>query len=403
MATANSNTFSITIAAPPPVSWVPAQGTFANVSLNTVNDASPANAPKSNTAGPFANWSGGIFASGFGLYGALVVHGSGHLADGASLMGGVWVYDIETRLWVGRNVPSSPLIQRYPDSVGFNSYGESTTPDSLGHTYPPHTYQGLVYQSPAHGGGVYGSLIRNLYAGSVFVNCVHRFDLSSATAAPSRVIDNAGMSDSYPATNLDVARGGYWMTDYGLRTPLKFVRFSDWNITTHAAVVENITGYANLIYMPPPYDALLMVGNTGTYFSPATGFKVSRIVSGTPQPWQNIIPVGTAWPSDHRCGGTWSTLLNCVAMYEGGGKTYVHKLTPPSAANVQAGTGAWTLSRETLTGVAGATPAQWLDSNGVPAESGVLSRFIEVPSLKCFIFANSVSGPVQAWRLTGMI
>ena len=392
MAVTNSNPFSINVVAPVTglPSWVPSAGTFANISLNTVAAVRPTGWPTSEPAGPFANWSGGVFASGFGARGADVVHGSGHLAAGTPVWAGVWCFDLESRLWVGRNVPAAPLLE----NAAYNAFGESTNGATVGHPYPPHTYDGLIYQSPALGGpSPAGALLRVSSAGSPFGTPIHQFNLNSATSAPARVVNSMG-GTSYPAAALDEGRGGLWYLSANGNGPLKFVNLSTWAVTTIAGVDYNEYGNHSLIYLPAPYDCLLGMGSSGSG-GVNLGMYVSRIVAGVPQAFVQVAFSGTP-PADRRCGGVWSTLLSKVVSYQAAGSTTVHKCTPPgTGAALTSGTWAW--SSETLSGVAGATP-----SRNTTTDNGSWGRFIEAPDLRCFIWCDSVTGPVQAWRLMGM-
>lgn len=392
MAITNSNAFAITVEAPVTglPSWVPSAGTFANISLNTLAAVRPSGWPSTEPAGPFANWSSGAFASGFGVRGAYVVYGSGHLAQGTPVWAGVWCFDLDTRLWVGRNVPVAPLLEV---TANYNSFGESNQAATLGHPYPPHTYDGIVYQSTALGGTApAGSLLRVSSAGSPFGTPVHKFNLNSATSAPTRVVDAMG-GTSYPAAALDEARGGFWYLNANGTGPLKFVNMSTWAVTS-VGNGYNEYGDHSLTYLPPPYDCLVGMGRSG---SGGVDFAmyVARIVANVPQNFVQVSYSGTP-PADRRCGGVWSTLLNCLVSYQAAGSSTVHKLTPPGTGSALT-SGTWAFATETLTGVSGATP-----SRNATADNGAWSRFIEVPDLRCFIWCDSVSGPVQAWRLTGM-
>lgn len=397
-ATASGRTAAINDQLP---DWVPSEGTFANISLNTMHSVRPAGWPSSEGAGPFLNWVGGVYAEDFSNLGALVVYGSGHLSAGAPLWAGVWCFDLDTRQWVGRNVPSQPLLE----NADYNDWGESTVSATLGHTYPPHTYDGLIYRSPALGGGPSGSLISFFYPGGLRYNTVHEFDLSSPTAPPARLIDTIPMSGSpsdmghYAQTALDEGRNGIWLTTMHGTGPLKFVGIADWSVTTYGASYG--TYEHNLVYLPAPYDCLV---GFGRHNEPNTVFTVfvCPIVNNVPQGFTQVTPTGTP-PADGRCGGVWSTLLNCIVSYEAKMSTSVHRLTPPAPGNLTTGTWAWT--SETVTGVAGIEPsnAGINTNNGLPyIENGAWGRFIEVPAARCFIWANGVNAPVQAWRLTGM-
>lgn len=367
--------------------WVPDEGTFANISTNTLYDIRPTGWPTNDIAGPFANWSGGAFASDFSDSGAYVVHGSGHLSAGNPTWAGVWCFDLDTLAWVGRNVPGVPLLENSGD---FNAYGESTIAGSLGHTYPPHTYDGLVYQSEANGGGASGALLRVSIAGSPWGSPVHQFDLSSTSAAPTRVVNSIG-GTSYPAAAVDEARGGFWYLSGNGTGPLKFVNFDDWSADS-TAVGFNEYGDYSLTYIPAPFDCLVATGRTGSGGANMAVY-VSPIVGGVPQAFVQVATSGTRVP-DARAGTCWSALLDCLVSYEGNGSYDVYKLTPP-VGSLTAGTWAW--SHETLTAVGGATPSENPVSN-----NGSWGRFIEVPAARCFIWCDGVTQPVQAWRLTGM-
>lgn len=364
--------------------WVPEAGTFVNIGSSTLLSAAPTGWPNSDIGGPFANWSGGVFASDMGELGSYVIHGSGHLSAGQPLWAGVWCFDLASLTWVGRNVPSVPMLEG--DAV--NAYFESTEAATLGHTYPPHTYDGVIYQSSSNGGGASGSMLRNFIGGSVATKMVHKFDLSSLTAPPTRVIDDVGGAAwNYPMAALDNARNGYWVTCAIGTAPLQFVSFTDWAVTSYAGVGYNTYGDNSLVYIPSR-DCLVGFGRAAGDLS-IINVYVCPIVAGVPQGFTLVTQVGTA-PNDGRCGGNWSDSLGGIVCYVGNGSYQVHLLTPPSGAL----TGSWTWTHQTLTGVSGATPS----SNGM--NNGSWGRFIEAPALGCFIWCDSVSQQTQAWRLS---
>ena len=366
--------------------WVPESGTFANIGSSTLLSVAPTGWPAGDSGGPFANWSGGVFASDMGELGAYVVHGSGHLPEGQPLWAGVWCFDLASLTWVGRNVPSTPMLQ----GDGLNTYFESTEVDTLGHPYATHTYDGVIYQPKGHGGGVSGSMLRNFIGGSSAPKMVHKFDLSSLTAPPTRVIDDVGGSAStYPMASIDLARNGYWVLCAIGTAPLQFVSFTDWAVTSYAGVGYNIYGDNSLEYIPSR-DCLVGWGRAAADLSVIEVY-VCPIVAGVPQGFTLVTQVGPS-PNDGRCGGVWSDTLGSIVCYEGNGSYRVHRLTPP----VGALTDAWTWTHETLTGAGGATPS----SNGY--NNGSWGRFVEAPALGCFIWCDSVSQTPQAWRLTGM-
>ena len=375
--------------------WLPSAGTFSNLSCtNTLFSARPSGWPTSDAGAPFANWSGGVWAPDFGTQGGYVVHGSGHLSADSPIWAGVWVFDVATLTWVGRNVPSQPLLER--GSTDYNDYFESNITATLGHTYAPHTYDGLVYRPPTEAGD--GHLVRLQFGGGgkLGAKSVHTFDLSSPTAPPTRVIDDTGLggvSSSYPASAVDYGRNGIWLLSYTGVGPLKFISLADWSITSHVFDF-NAYGDQALIYLPPPYDCILATGRDGSG-GVDRSMRVSRIISGVPQAFTSVSVSGTDCP-DRRAGGVWCSALNAVVMYGAAGSYTAYKVTPPgTGATLTSGTWAWT--SETLTGNSGATP-----SHNAVADNGACSRFVYAAELGCFFWCDSINDQVQAWRLTGV-
>jgi hypothetical protein len=388
--------------------WVPAAGTFANISKNTLNSVRPAGwGTGTEITGPFANWSGGARADDFSKLGAYLVHGSGDLLRNETLWGGVGAFDLDTLMWQMLNVPPAPLLEE-ANAIGnrfgeANAYydlnGESTQSGLVGWPYVPHNYTGLVYQRAKFGGGTKGSLLRNWVGGTWCNKVVHRFDLSPSNM-PTRVIDNTSSSGStYPMAAVDEARGGYWLLSANGAGALVFVKFSDWSRTEYP-VTYNEYGDNVMVYIPAPWDCLVGLGRGG-----GGGLQfvmyVCPIVNNVPTAWTQITPAGTppvysdANPGAIKCGGQWFKSLQKIVSYVGAGSTGVHKLTPPAPGALT--TGQWVWDVETLTGVAGATP-----SKNPQYQNGSWGRFIEFPSARCAIWCDGIDQPVQAWRLQGM-
>lgn len=380
--------------------WVPEPGTFEDISTNTLFQVRPTGWPASDIAGPLMNWSGGVYASDFGTDGGLAIFGSGHLSQGSPLWAGVWVLDLATLGWVGRNVPAEPLLE---NAASYDGYGLSTVPATLGHPYPPHTYDGLLYRPAALGGGVDGQLIQAATTASVANGRrVIAFDLSSATAPPTLVVSNVpGLGNGYAACADDHARGGFWATDGIGQGGLSFVSYADWSVISFPSVGFNAYGNTSLIYVP---DRDCIVAFSSGSGGVGTDVRVCPIVGGVPKGWALVVQAGSM--PDARAGGVWSTILGCIVSYRGipsyttdiSQGYVVHKLALP--ADLVGGIWSWTT--ETLTGVGGAVPTMSRDGNNAYLNNGTWSRFVEVPSARCFLFAGSVNGPVQAWRLTGM-
>jgi hypothetical protein len=315
---------------------------------------------------------------------------------GTPLFSGVWIFDLDTLRWVGTNVPTSPLLEPFAPVgnvfEGYNGYFESTNSANLGHPYPPHTYDGLIYQSPALGWGPKGSLIRNAIAwwNNPYSRVVHRFDLSSPSNPPSRPINQLNIPNSYPATALDEARWWYWALSSNGNGPLIFVSFADWSQQSYPAQY-NTYGDQSLIYAKDNSNQEFLIGvwrggNGGVNYE----VRVAPIINGIPQAFTTILPIW-APPADARAGGVWSARLWAVVSYEANWSNQVHKLIPPSGSLTW---GTWVWQTQTLTGLNGAIPAK-----NPNATNGAWSRFIEVPELGIFLWADSVTGPVQAWNI----
>lgn len=371
--------------------WVPEQGHFANVGLNTLLEARPSGWPNSDIGGCLANWCGAVYVNDYGSMGAMVGHGSGHLSPGQPLWAGTWVWDLETRLFVCKNVPTSPL----PEGFALNSYGESTETATLGHTYPPHTYDGLCPVETGEGGGSEGSLLRICFGGSGIsgARSVHKFDLSLTNGAATRVVDDSGVATSYCMSAKDAARGGVWATSYNGASNLRFIKFSDWSVTQYASTSYNEYGDNNMVYIPE-YDCLVGFGRSGSG-GVNMAVRVCPIVGGVPQGWTLVTQTGTP-PADRRCGGNWSPKLQKIVCYEAAGSYTVHKLGPTDPGNLTGAAWAWT--SETLVGDASATPSKSTAEN-----NGAWGRFVVVNrwGTEFCLWCDSVSQVAQAWRLTG--
>ncbi len=83
--------------------------------------------------------------------------------------------------------------------------------------------------------------------------------------------------------------------------------------------------------------------------------------------------------------------VSCEAV----GSNRVHILTPPAPNALL--TGASTVTSQVLTGANGAVPCQ-----NTSTTNGAWGRFVEAPACRSFIWCDSISGPVRAWRLNDM-
>lgn len=377
---------------PEPAALAISAGTFANAGTSTLNAVKPSGWPTNDIGGPYANWSGAVWCPDFGDKGGYAVHGSGHLSVGNPIWAGVWVFDVATQTIVGRNVPASALIERPFGSGDYNAYGESLLSGTLGHTYAPHTYDGLIFVPASSMGNRNGGLLRLCMPGAPGdAKVVHLFDLDSPTAPPTRVMNEVvGISTSYPAAAADYARGGLWCTNANGQNGLSFIDFSNWSETRYGSAAFNAYGDQSLVYIPQR-DCLVAMGRDGAGGANLS-VRVCPISGGVPQGWTTVTQSGTP-PADARCGGEWVMKLGAIVSYSAGGSYAVHKLTPP--ANLAAGTWAWT--SETLTGVGGAVPAR-----NSATDNGAWSRMVYAAEWSRMLWQDGVNNTTQVMRLTGL-
>lgn len=373
-----------------------AEGEFKNISsINTVQDIFVAQYPSVlQSAQPFTNWSGGVIAEDVGELGSYITMGSGHLINGATYCSGVCVFDLADLTWRLRAYSEQPVNSGDP----MNQFGETTDPSTAPYPFVPHVYDGLVYQPASQGGGSHGKIIQNWYPGTSLTGryCAHSYDLDPVNQMPTRVADVTGFGgNGYPAAAADYGRGGYWIMSNNGAGRTTFVSFSDFTRTDYMFEFPSY-GEGNLIYIPAPYDCLVMIGtkdSNGVNFS----FRVSRIINNAPTSWVAATLINNPISQTrYQSGGVWSEILNCIVSYPARGSYDVYKIIPPSPDDVT--TGSWTFETETMTGKAGAVPSD----NGKTSD-GAWSRFIEHKPSRTFIWCDRWDQPVQAWRLTGMV
>lgn len=362
-------------------SFVPAAGTFANVSLNTMSAVDPCPSQSCVYSGAgiesvFNVWNGGAYAANYGQYGALVCHGGGHNSYSGNAP---FLYDIGNRTWACIGTPS-PYEELSADSDG-------EYPD--GRPFPPHCYSGLGYLSPANGGGTKGSLLRFGFAGSGDNEWVHRCDLT--TGVWSRWSNTFLTGGSYFTACYDPTRNRHW---YCAGYESFFSGHGYIDSTTGLVHVlsnlgDNADGANHTMGYCPVNDTLVALGTQSGVI-----MLRGRLASSSVQ--FNQLTTSGIFPPDPNAGLEWSTLLQCFVSYYGNGSATVYKLTPPATSPL---TNAWVWSSQTLTGAGGATPVV---ANYPSGFNGQWSRFREVPALRCFIYADGKDNPVQLWRLSGM-
>ena len=392
-------------------SFVPNPGFFADLpaaSNTTMNSARPTGWPTGEQAGPLLNWSTGKYLPDVGEYGAYALYGSGHLNAGDALYAGVFIRPLDGIS--GWQVPTShaPMI----DGGTFGNYFASTQAGSIGWPYPGHQYTGLVVQSEANGGtpgwGNLYTVMLGGWGGSGGARAVYKFDFSTPTVPPVRVIDEMGIlgsGNSYPACIEDHERGGWWTLNYNGNGPLIWTDFATHTQTTYPGSQFNDEKDYQLGWAPE-LKCLIAAGGTNTGYH----IRVNIVTNGVPSTWVDV-PLNGTTPPNALAGIEWCPLLGKFAAYEhtvkattavGPEAYYIHWLTPPSNLT----TGTWTWSQETLAPQGGATIYHVFNPN-----SGFVyiyatrpySKFRWVPKLKCFVFCEGLSGPTKLWRPSAAI
>ena len=412
-------------------SWVPPVGTFARVpAVNTLQSVAPA-VYKLPTGGflqgcdpgvSFAAWSSGVFASEAGAKGQAVFIGEDHAAYSYISTN---VFDFDTLSWKITNVPSraysrradSPVQQQYPlDKWTFYNYD----PDYIFN--PGHTYDGLSYFPKSWGSQTQdGQLF--LHRGSTNVNPPERTpdviklrDFSKVTVPDVKMWDSAlaqcgvdvettyQVVPTYPNSAADNARKGWWCSSYSGAKYLVFVP-SDGSIPILKS--KNGTGWLyETIWKWEAKDVLLgfhnyWPGNTSsvmyttmrvincdTGVSSFVPLEVPPEVMAKLDLPQNGGPMPTHGYEFNAFGFKYSETLNAFVGYRGKGSTDLFILNLPSDPFV----GPYVMSAMSFTSNDGSTP-------NYTTNTETFGRFMEVPHLKSFFWADSSTLAPQLFRV----
>lgn len=371
-----------------PADWIPAPGTYKDVSLNVPRDAVPPatlGEPKPAyyfTGGPgnvFQAWTSGTFAPDLGTHGSYVCWGGGHNDYYGNE---VYRFDVESRLWSRLGEPS-PYGGSSIDSIG-------TFPD--GKPAPPHSYQTLGYLSPANGGGANGSMIQaTLPAVDLGGNGrdMRWWKFNLATRTWSQFINSSSIvaGNLSPKTMVQEPGGNFWWFGGGYVSKIARVTPAG-AITSYGIEVNRST-----------YDGGGVVGNTrilvlhGVLVSGIETwlFNLPNIESGQTggTAVKRIFPNGT--PGGATDGLAWCPDRNAFASISSSSPATVRWLTPSNAAAPWNSDWVWTT--ETYAPVGGATPG--------PVPNGGFGRFVWVPAIKCHLWASGVDRRMQAYRPVG--
>lgn len=388
---------TISIVAPPspPVTdWLPARGSWAQVSLNRVDASLAGNFPprfpssrNMGIGGISDNFSGAVWNPHYGVLGAWVLWGGGH--SQTSLENTVWIWAADTRLWTRLSSPTYPGdVPASPDWVSgdsnadfsepLRSYGELVTG---GAPAASHSRYHPCILPPGNGIGSAGALAIPYQSafhlgGNTISAQGHKFDFSaghwsrlgnlepSAESSWSSCTDSAG--NVYRADNRNL-----WKLSAGSSTWQAMSR-TGWGSVGRYGPVLHIPGL-DLI------AAFRLVGGALTLFvTPASPSSAS--VTKPPMQSQGFgvsaEPDGSGAPD---IGMTWCADLGGVAAFrEATGEVWL--LRPPSASPT---TAAWVWSKLASTNA----PRLVRANTGVP----LYNRLQYAPSLKSFFICRDIS------------
>lgn len=420
MAQLFSNVFSVEIrpARAPGVlpAWVPPAGFFADVPmLNDPQDVTPAiyAGDSFGTNSPFVMWGGSAILRDYSPLGAQVYYSGGHEASNTQPnLQFTLICDFSSLLWSTANLPlaANPA----------NTFGaEGRAPD--GTPYCPHTYLGLQELPVAWGGGKRGSLLSFFWAGSSLLNRINVADVSATTrgysqlattqpqnADPSKIrfSRQSAQSGTYPITEIDNARQGWWVAPIGQADYTLFVSKAG-EISQYPAVGGNLangslvlcTSLNLLIAIDGGYASGPYAGNghravhvrdldTGAVTRTTTIGTVPSVANGYDG------SIGTFRRPD-TMGLQWVEELGCVVgLDQSVSPPVVVKLTPPPA---NPATTPWTWSTV-------ATLKHWGHDKGGQdqlqvSQNGIWSKFRWVPSLQAFVYGTAKNRRPQIIKL----
>ena len=353
--------------------WVPEPGSIVDISLNSLIDLNPCpanNCVWSGTGGGpaeiFKVWCGGAWAAEYSTLGAFLYHGGGHNSYSGNE---VYAFDLDTRRWAIHGTPS-PYTETDADSNG-------EYPD--GAPFPPHTYSGVAYMPPAWGGGTKGSYLRFGFAGAAVSQWIHRMDL--ATGSWSRFADLTALGgSSYRSVVRDDSREGWWIVP--AQGNVLFVSKTG-AVTSYGGAAYVNSGAENVACYVANRDLLVNFDRSSGGTQQIKYADASNLAAG----WFSANGASLNAPVNYTRGFEYSSILDCIVSYHGEGGNVVKKLPIPTVL-----TDDWTWQDETLSGA-----ASYLSGN----PNGHWRRFVEVPAARCFMWAESANGPVQAFRMMG--
>jgi hypothetical protein len=370
--------------------WVPALNTLATINQNvlTAVDPCPAAICPYEGEGDYTRmltaWNSGFWASDYEQLGAFGVCGGG---DADYWANHVTVFPLSTRQWVRVNSPSLAASVANETYVRSNAYGE--WPD--GTPAMPHTYGNIAYMPSSMGGGTYGSVVlpwKSFYMRQSSTGHGHKCDL--ATGTWSRATSTAG-AGSEACFALDSTRNRFVgvLTGSGnaYQTTLRVLGSFSSGTAAHTTVGPahwGLGNYAACDYAPG-LDALLVVGSDLLWTQKLRGYDMASATGA----YYDLTITGDALPTTGGLGLAWAEDANALYLLSTGSadKQYLWKCSPPAG---DWRTGAWTVTRITMTGAT---------VTDTPTANGMWQRLRYAESIKSLVWVHSVGGPVYCYRV----
>jgi hypothetical protein len=435
-----SNLFGVGIVSASLPAWVPAQGTFAEFTLNTPNDTSLPAGYTDEVGLVFKSWCGGAFLRDYSVYGGVGYHGGGR-HGGTPNNPGVMMLNLATRQyeWVCKtNFHNQPtqgagVGEAYPtDNYGY--YLDDGTAAS------PHTYNAVCEWPASWGGGAKGSLVRAgntagdstslviaLGGGQDGYASVGRFDVSQEFGGHSRIssaleyVQGTPYQGNYVGACTDHTRQGWFcgvMGAGGGSGDTLFVHRTG-TITRYSGL-SNAGKQEGIFYHfgEQGQDVLLRCADfDSTNFLHVADMSLATPVwvnkSSTVSNVANIVPVGDLGPASYMSIGSsgirWSTLLNCFVWFDWqttintGLGVRVGKLIPSNPNDILNST--WSVQIETVTSADGSRIRNTDGLGGTidqGSQNGSYARLVEAPALRALVWSRGDAQKGQLIRLQGM-
>lgn len=365
-------------------SWIPAPGTFADVSLNRPSDVNPcpgggcAYSGTEGQSGVFEDWTSGVFAPELGALGSYVCWGGGHKGYAGNE---VYRWDVESRLWMRMGNPSS-----FSDAPG-NIAADGSFPD--GKPAAPHTYHTLGIRDSVYGGGPNGSLIQATLP-ACDANGNGRsgawWQFNFATATWSKFVDSSGVSAGTLGfkTMIQEPNGHCWWFGGGYLSNI--ARITQSGAISKYNVSVNSGNYFSGGIVSPRIAVLNGEFGRGTELR-LINLAAVEAGGSDANVWKSPNVTGT--PAGGAHGLRWCPELGRFAAMDGASPTKIYWLVPPP----DPWTGTWTWLAETMAASGGAVPRTLVN--------GSHGRFVWCPTIRCFLWATAARLPMQAYRPRG--